>query len=98
MTEPISLEEASLPLVLFERLPRAKADRVTALIEAAGGTVSIDEVWLTRDQAGGAPPRPSCPSCGSTHTQPFTHAGPGARVNMKCRTCGHLFRSSVTGR
>ena len=33
-----------------------------------------------------------CPKCGSTRTQPFTHAGPGARVNMKCTNCGHLFR------
>jgi rubredoxin len=38
------------------------------------------------------PPRPACPMCGSTRTQPFTHAGPGARVNMKCTSCGHLFR------
>jgi hypothetical protein len=98
LPEPISLEEAILPLVLFERIPRAKADRLTAFLEASGGKVSIDEVWVTREEAGGAAPRPACPSCGSVHTQPFTHAGPGARVNMKCRTCGHLFRSSVTGR
>lgn len=40
-----------------------------------------------------APPaRPACPSCGSPHTQPFTHAGPAARVNMQCIDCGHLFR------
>ncbi len=38
------------------------------------------------------PRRPACPMCGSTRTQPFTHAGPGARVNMKCTNCGHLFR------
>jgi len=37
-------------------------------------------------------PRPPCPSCGSAHTQPFTHAGPGARLNMRCIDCGHLFR------
>ena len=36
--------------------------------------------------------RTACPSCGSGQTQPFTHAGPGARVNMKCRTCGYLFK------
>ncbi len=29
-----------------------------------------------------APRRPACPMCGSTRTQPFTHAGPAARVNM----------------
>jgi rubredoxin len=38
------------------------------------------------------PARPSCPSCGSKHTQPFTHAGPGARVNMQCTDCRHLFK------
>jgi rubredoxin len=38
------------------------------------------------------PARPACPSCGSAHTQPFTHAGPAARVNMKCLNCGHLFK------
>jgi hypothetical protein len=37
-------------------------------------------------------PRPLCPSCGSKHTQPFPHAGPGARVNMQCNDCRHLFR------
>jgi rubredoxin len=38
------------------------------------------------------PRRPACPMCGSTRTQPFTHAGPAARVNMKCTNCGHLSR------
>jgi hypothetical protein len=37
-------------------------------------------------------PRPICPSCGSGRTQPFTHGGPAARVNMKCTVCGHLFK------
>ena len=36
--------------------------------------------------------RPLCPSCGSKHTQPFPHAGPGARVNMQCTDCRHLFK------
>jgi hypothetical protein len=38
------------------------------------------------------PARPLCPSCGSKHTQPFLHAGPGARVNMQCNDCRHLFK------
>jgi uncharacterized Zn finger protein len=38
------------------------------------------------------PARPACPSCGSTRTQPFIHAGPVARVNMKCLDCGTLFK------
>ncbi|HYV01793.1 MAG TPA: hypothetical protein VEM93_05580 [Actinomycetota bacterium] len=36
--------------------------------------------------------RLDCPVCGSNRTQPFLHAGPGARINMKCLTCGHLFK------
>jgi hypothetical protein len=36
--------------------------------------------------------RLACPVCGSSHTQPFLHAGPGARVNMKCNDCGSLFK------
>jgi rubredoxin len=42
--------------------------------------------------------RPACPSCGSTRTQPFTHGGPVARVNMKCTVCGHLFKAQRIGR
>jgi hypothetical protein len=38
------------------------------------------------------PARMRCPVCGSARTQPFTHAGPAARVNMRCLTCGHQFR------
>ena len=45
-----------------------------------------------RDHGPAPAARPACPSCGSAHTQPFTHAGPGARVNMKCLDCGTLFK------
>ena len=41
------------------------------------------------------PARPACPRCGSLHTQPFAHAGPAARVNMKCIDCDMLFHQSV---
>lgn len=40
----------------------------------------------------GQRPRPRCPACGSKRTQPFAHAGPGARVNMQCTDCRHLFK------
>ena len=44
-------------------------------------------------KAGNQPPRrPACPSCGSGHTQPFMHGGPGARLNMTCIDCGNLFK------
>lgn len=36
--------------------------------------------------------RLECPVCGSSRTQPFLHAGPAARVNMKCLDCGNLFK------
>ena len=57
------------------------------------GRVDDDRADATKDGRA-APPaaRPACPSCGSGHTQPFTHAGPGARVNMKCLDCGTLFK------
>ncbi len=37
------------------------------------------------------PRRPACPMCGSTRTQPFTHAGLGARDNMSARTAAICF-------
>lgn len=45
-----------------------------------------------RPAEGEPPARQPCPTCGSTKTQPFTHAGPGARVNMQCTACGQLFK------
>ena len=50
---------------------------------------------VTQDEHKLPPPRPDCPHCGSPKTQPFTHAGPGARVNMKCTNCGHLFHAKI---
>jgi transposase-like protein len=38
------------------------------------------------------PTRMACPFCGSSRTQPFTHAGPAARQNMRCLDCGHQFK------
>jgi len=46
----------------------------------------------TGSDRGAVPARPACPSCGSPRTQPFPHAGPAARVNMRCLDCGHLFK------
>lgn len=56
------------------------------------GTKGIKGAEDPRAPRSEPPPRPACPRCGSAHTQPFTHAGPGARVNMKCIDCGGLFR------
>jgi hypothetical protein len=46
----------------------------------------------------GRPTRMPCPVCGSTRTQPFGHAGPAARVNMRCLRCGHQFRDKTLRR
>jgi hypothetical protein len=91
-------EPGPLPLVAMEGIPKEEAERVKELLESAGGTVSVEEVWVTRERSLDDRPRPTCPACGSAHTQPFTHAGPAARVNMKCTDCGHLFRSAASRR
>ncbi|MGZ6546103.1 MAG: hypothetical protein ACXVEI_12400 [Actinomycetota bacterium] len=82
-----------LPLVVLRRTSVAKGAWARELLEAAGAEVTVNDAWVTRDQAPDGRTRPVCPSCGSLHTQPFTHAGPVARVNMKCTDCGHLFHS-----
>jgi hypothetical protein len=89
----VTLDTERLPLVVLGRTSVAKGGWARDLLAAAGGEVTVKDAWVTRDQAPDLRPRPACPSCGSSHTQPFTHAGPGARVNMKCTDCGHLFRS-----
>jgi hypothetical protein len=94
ISAPVSLSADVLPLVVLDHTSVAKAERAKELLERAGGTVSLEEVWVTREQAGDARPRPVCPTCGSTRTQPYLHAGPGARVNMKCNDCGQLFRET----
>jgi hypothetical protein len=91
----VSLSADELPLTVLEHTSRAKAEWAKDLLERAGGAVSVEEVWVTREQAGDARARPVCPTCGSTRTQPYLHAGPGARVNMKCNDCGQLFRGTV---
>ena len=94
ISAPITLSADQLPLVVLEHTSVAKAETAKELLERAGGTISVEEVWVTREQAGDARPRPVCPTCGSTRTQPYLHAGPGARVNMKCNDCGQLFRGA----
>lgn len=85
------LDVERLPLVVLPRTSVARGEWARDLLRAAGGKVVVKDAWVTRDQASDVRARPACPSCGSAHTQPFTHAGPVARVNMKCTDCGHLF-------
>jgi rubredoxin len=85
---------ATFPAVVVEKTSVAAGDRLREALEEAGATVEIGDVWVTRDEVPDDTPRPVCPSCGSTKTQPFLHAGPAARVNMRCRDCGHTFRAA----
>jgi hypothetical protein len=96
LSGPVSVSAEELPLVVLQHTSRAKAEWAKDLLERAGGTVSLEDEWVTREQAGDARPRPACPACGSGRTQPYLHAGPGARVNMKCNDCGQLFRGNAT--
>jgi hypothetical protein len=57
------------------------------------GPTDPDGTEEPESSARAAPPaRMACPACGSPRTQPFTHGGPAARVNMRCLKCGHQFR------
>ncbi|MEX0834156.1 MAG: hypothetical protein WD276_09860 [Actinomycetota bacterium] len=94
MPSAVAPSEDSLPLLALETPSRDKAEWALDLLEAAGGAVSIARVWMAPEKGDNS--RPACPSCGSKQTQPFTHAGPVARVNMKCTDCGHLFKVKST--
>jgi hypothetical protein len=89
--DPVDLDEAELPLVALERTSVEKAERARAVLEEAGGIVELRDAWVPRDGANPIAARPPCPFCGSTATQPFTHAGPAARKRMSCTTCGRTF-------
>jgi hypothetical protein len=88
----IDLDAAELPIVALGKTSLEKAEAARALLSRAGGIVELEDAWVTRDAPRAAPTRPACPFCGSTSTQPYTHAGPGARKRMKCTTCGRAFQ------
>jgi hypothetical protein len=90
--DPVDLDEVQLPHVALDRTSVEKAERALALLEEAGGTVELRDAWVPRDGAAPVAARPACPFCGSTATQRFTHAGPGARPRVKCTSCGRTFR------
>ena len=54
---PVSLTPGVLPLVVLERTSRQKAEWARDLLVRAGGTVSMEEVWVTREEAGDLRPR-----------------------------------------
>ena len=89
---PTPPDLGALPLVILAKTSTEKAEEAAALLAAAGAEVAMQEVWVTREVAPDTRPRPACPSCGSTKTQPFTFSGSGGRANMKCTACGQLFK------
>jgi hypothetical protein len=90
---PVDLDELEVPYLALERTSVQKAERARALLESAGGTVELRDAWVSRDAAPRTTARTPCPFCGSTATQPYSHAGPGARKRMKCTACGQAFRT-----
>ncbi|MEX2439650.1 MAG: hypothetical protein WD739_07195 [Actinomycetota bacterium] len=94
LPDPVDLAPGLLPMVVLDAVPADKAERVRNALAESGGEVSVEEVRATRADIPDARGRPVCPQCGSGHTQPFTHAGPAARVNMRCVDCGYRFRDA----
>jgi hypothetical protein len=90
--EPVDLGELRLPFVAIEKTSVRRAESARQLLEAAGGVVELRDAWVTREERPVASARPECPYCGSSKTQPYLHAGPGARKSMKCTTCGRTFK------
>lgn len=92
-SEPVDPDGVELPFVAVAKTSMQKAERARVLLEEAGGVVELRDAWVTREATSQVAARPECPFCGSTATQPFTHAGPGARKRMKCTSCGRAFPS-----
>ena len=93
-SEDIDLAAAELPLVVVAKASLEKAEAARALLTKAGASVELEDAWVTRDTQRPVVARPECPFCGSGRTQPYGHAGPAARKNMKCTTCGRTFRTA----
>ena len=95
-TERIDLDRVELPIVALAKASLEKAEAAQELLMAAGASVALEDAWVPREEPRTVAPRPMCPFCGSTKTQPYTHAGPAARASMKCTTCGRRFRVPAT--
>ena len=91
-SEAVDLEDVRLPFVALPKVTLERAEAARDLLVGAGGSVDLRDAWVTRDAPRPVAARPTCPFCGSTKTQPYTHAGPAARTSMKCTTCGQRFR------
>ena len=91
-TEPVDLDDVELPFVALPKTTLEKAEAARDLLVEAGGSVDLQDAWVTRDAPRPVAARPSGTICGSTKTQPYPHALPAARKSMKCTTCGQRFR------
>ena len=89
---PVDLAAIELPFVVVAKVTLDKAESARRALESSGASVETEDAWVVRDGARPASSRPPCPFCGSTKTQPYTHAGPAAKRSMKCTTCGQRFR------
>ncbi|MGH2671419.1 MAG: ribosomal protein L7/L12 [Actinomycetota bacterium] len=93
-SQDIVLAAQDLPFVVLAKVSLEKAEAARALLTDAGASVELEDAWVTRDAQRAVAARPECPFCGSGRTQPYGHAGPAARKNMKCTTCGRTFRTA----
>lgn len=94
-SQDVDLAGADPPLVVLAKASLEKAEAARVLLTDAGASVELEDAWVTRDTPRPVASRPVCPFCGSGKTQPYTHAGPGAKTTMKCTTCGRTFRATV---
>jgi hypothetical protein len=88
----VDLATLDLPFVVLAKVSLEKAEAARAILADAGASVELEDAWVTRDAQRPVVARPECPFCGSGRTQPYGHAGPAAKKNMKCTTCGRTFR------
>lgn len=95
--EPVDLDGIRVPFLVLAKASIEKAERVRDHLVEAGATVELRDEWVTREAATGVVRGVSCPFCGSVATQPFTHAGPGARKRRKCTRCGRVFGAGRPG-
>ena len=84
-------DTSDLPFVVMETPSKNSAEEAYDLLEEAGAAVEIERVWMS--PGAGETAKAACPRCRSTRTQPWPHAGPGARVNRTCDDCGELFKA-----
>ena len=92
MSQDVDLTAVDLPFVVLAKVSLERAEAARALLTEAGATIELEDAWVTRETLRPVVARPECPFCGSGRTQPYGHAGPAAKKNMKCTTCGRTFR------